>query len=430
MNKENQKIYSNLKNSNQLSFLEFNESNLVELPEGLKYLSQSLRVLSLSRNPLPSISPIIGSLTLLQDLDLSYLPITDLPMEFSNLKQLGCLTVEGNVFKKFPKAIKELPNLQTLIFSSMNYKIIEEHEIANISKIESIILTQYSHLVSVGIDKMWITDIFKKIAKKNNNYLTTGDELREFYAEMYKKLPRLISWNVLDNLNKKSFSKIQYLNLSSQSFKTLDSSIKYLINLNWLDLSHNLMLEELSSKIADLPLESLSLENCPSLKTPPKEIVNKGVKAILGYMKVLNKGSASCRRTKLMLVGLGGAGKTSLVSALTENNQLKCKEMVENTIVTDGISIKKWNVQSIEYSIWDFAGQTVYYNTHQFFLSNRAVYLLVWNVRLGHEHAGLEFWLSSIECHAPKAPIFIVGTHIDQVCNKINILISHQYGVF
>ena len=27
---------------------------------------------------------------------------------------------------------------------------------------------------------------------------------------------------------------------------------------------------------------------------------------------------------------------------------------------------------------WDFAGQSVYYNSHQFFLSSRAVYLLVW----------------------------------------------------
>ena len=34
---------------------------------------------------------------------------------------------------------------------------------------------------------------------------------------------------------------------------------------------------------------------------------------------------------------------------------------------------------------------------------------------MGSEHAGLDFWLSSISVHAPKAPIFIVGTHVDQV---------------
>lgn len=51
----------------------------------------------------------------------------------------------------------------------------------------------------------------------------------------------------------------------------------------------------------------------------------------------------------------------------------------------------------------------------QFFLSNRAVYLLLWNIRLGSEHAGLDFWLSSIACHAPKAPVFVVGSHCDKV---------------
>ncbi len=27
----------------------------------------------------------------------------------------------------------------------------------------------------------------------------------------------------------------------------------------------------------------------------------------------------------------------------------------------------------------------------------------------------MDFWLSSISCHAPGAPIFVVGTHIDEV---------------
>ena len=72
---------------------------------------------------------------------------------------------------------------------------------------------------------------------------------------------------------------------------------------------------------------------------------------------------------------------------------------------------------SLNFSVWDFAGQQVYYNTHQFFLTNRSIYLLLWNCRLGVEHGSLEFWLNSITCHAPGCPIFLVGTHIDQVSN-------------
>lgn len=37
--------------------------------------------------------------------------------------------------------------------------------------------------------------------------------------------------------------------------------------------------------------------------------------------------------------------------------------------ITDGIDISTWTVKSdqaeLQYSVWDFAGQTVYYNTHQ-----------------------------------------------------------------
>ena len=62
----------------------------------------------------------------------------------------------------------------------------------------------------------------------------------------------------------------------------------------------------------------------------------------------------------------------------------------------------------------------MYYNTHQFFLTSRSIYLLVWNVRLGAQHSGLDFWLNSIQCHAPNCPIFIIGTHIDEV-NKYEI---------
>ncbi len=119
-----------------------------------------------------------------------------------------------------------------------------------------------------------------------------------------------------------------------------------------------------------------------------------------------------------MLVGLGEAGKTSLLNALRRTAKANADFLPPP--ITDGINIKEWVVDlpdrtQLTYYMWDFAGQSVYYNTHQFFLSSRAIYILVWNVRLGSEYAGLDFWLSSISCHAPGAPVFVVGTHVDQV---------------
>jgi hypothetical protein len=33
--------------------------------------------------------------------------------------------------------------------------------------------------------------------------------------------------------------------------------------------------------------------------------------------------------------------------------------------ITDGIDITDWKIDDVTFSMWDFAGQTVYYNTHQ-----------------------------------------------------------------
>ncbi|XP_072037085.1 uncharacterized protein [Amphiura filiformis] len=99
-----------------------------------------------------------------------------------------------------------------------------------------------------------------------------------------------------------------------------------------------------------------------------------------------------------------------------------------------------------EFQIWDFAGHDVYYTTHQVFLSHRAIYIVVFDLRHDlnqpvnvqidqnesrfHELTGLgflDFWMQSIYAYATtnqqpcdeKKPdqlspaIFIVGTHRD-----------------
>ena len=47
----------------------------------------------------------------------------------------------------------------------------------------------------------------------------------------------------------------------------------------------------------------------------------------------------------------------------------KCCPETKGEAITDGIDITSWNVpyqgETLTFSVWDFAGQTVYYNTHQ-----------------------------------------------------------------
>lgn len=113
-------------------------------------------------------------------------------------------------------------------------------------------------------------------------------------------------------------------------------------------------METISFKLGHLPIEQISLINCLSLKTPPPEIVRRGFRSVMAYMKRLTTGSVICNRTKLMLVGLGEAGKTSLVNSLIEKSN-----HMGRPDITDGISIRDWAIKlpdqsDLTYSIWDF----------------------------------------------------------------------------
>jgi internalin A len=47
--------------------------------------------------------------------------------------------------------------------------------------------------------------------------------------------------------------------------------------------------------------------------------------------------------------------------------------------------------ETVTLSTWDFAGQEIYYATHQFFLSERSLYFLVFNL-LSPVQSHVEFW--------------------------------------
>lgn len=56
-------------------------------------------------------------------------------------------------------------------------------------------------------------------------------------------------------------------------------------------------------------------------------------------------------------------------------------------------------------------GQDLYYSTHQIFLSEESIYLLVFNSL--NPTNKLEYWLQTIQVRAPNSVVFLVGTHAD-----------------
>ncbi|MCP4146941.1 MAG: hypothetical protein GY757_04240, partial [bacterium] len=163
------------------------------------------------------------------------------------------------------------------------------------------------------------------------------------------------------------------------------SFLKDLANLTTLDLSGN-QIRQLPRWALDWDMElswdefeGLELKGNP-LESPPVEIVKEGKKAVIEYFNALARKNKALNEVKVLLVGDGGAGKTSLVKRLF-SKRFDAKEPQ-----THGINIRdkkiKTGANTILTHFWDFGGQEIMHATHQFFLTKRTLYILVLDSRL------------------------------------------------
>ena len=117
---------------------------------------------------------------------------------------------------------------------------------------------------------------------------------------------------------------------------------------------------------------------------------------------------------KLMLLGNANRGKTTLVARLRGK---ECRS--ESTV---GVDVSEWwyrpsvGRRNFHFSIWDFTVQKEYYATHQCFLSQHSLYLLLFNLKHGDKGVEeLRPWLNNIALRAPRSCVIIIGTHLDEI---------------
>jgi len=157
--------------------------------------------------------------------------------------------------------------------------------------------------------------------------------------------------------------------------------------------------------------DGIILENNP-LESPPIEIVKQGTEAVRQYFKSLEVEKHALNEVKVLLVGNGAAGKTSLVKRLTGREFDKEEPQTAGVNI---VNIEDWQVGSKEKGIkvhfWDFGGQDLMQATHQMFYSFRSLYVLVLNAR---EEPEAEDWLKHIESFGGDSPILVVINKIDE----------------
>lgn len=381
---------------NRARVLDLSGRNLKILPESIGQLTQ-LHILNLSDNQLTQLPDRLGQLTQLRRLDLWNNQLRELPDSIGQLTQLEYLDISNNQLMDVPEPIGQLRQLQGLSLL--------ENQLTQLPEF----IKQLTQLYSLNL---------------SGNPLV---QLPEFIGEL-PLLEYLYLWN--DQLTQLPefigrLTQLKYLHLSNNQLMEVSKSIGQLRQLQGLYLSNNRLtqlpewlrgigsLKELylhGNDALGLPMEVLGpswQETIGGKATPAKP------SEILEYYFQARGGKRPLNEAKLILVGRGGVGKTSLV------NRLVYDTFDKNEQKTEGIRITEWPIrlhekEDVRLNIWDFGGQEIMHATHQFFLTQRSLYLLVITGREGGEDMDAEYWLKLIESFGGESPVLIVSNKINE----------------
>ncbi|EAY31275.1 COR domain-containing protein [Microscilla marina] len=394
-------------------FLNLRECSLSEIPTEI-FECTWLTILDLGNykelrsNHITTIPTGIAKLTNLKHLDLRFNEIQQIAPEFGQLKSLQTLMLDENQMSHLPKVVGTLEGLTKLALTGNCLGALPES------------LSQLSQL----------------------RHLKLGNCGLKTFPEFILSLKELV-----------------YLDLSNNALVQVPEQLSQLKNLENVLLDNN-QLEIVPKKVFFMPkVKKITLEG-NVIASLPDEVVQQGVTGVqnfyqsftpVTYDKSVPEREPSGERVvlstsggneqsqsddevdylneiKLLLVGEGRVGKTSLAKALrVKKNELKDEPS------TEGIDISQWVIPKEEFegklnlnkdfrlNVWDFGGQEIYYATHQFFLTRRSIYLFVTESRKEDNHGTFFYWLNIIRLLGGASPVILVLNKIDQPTKELPI---------
>ena len=224
--------------------------------------------------------------------------------------------------------------------------------------------------------------------------------------------------NELPNASIGLLGSLENLDLKGNQLTYLPDSIGQLRALKSLDLSEN-KLTELPASLGLLrDTLKLSVSRNP-LQRPPLSVARQGIDAIRRYFNELKKsGSTTSRAARLVLLGAGLAGKTSLQRGLRHGAPRPAK-VDERTIQLDIHTLPLGSgADQVVLSMWDLAGQPEYAAGLQPYIVPGSLYLLAVPAQLcADEHYPdvLGRWMDYLQAGAPEAVVQAVLTHCDEL---------------
>ena len=257
----------------------------------------------------------------------------------------------------------------------------------------------------------------------------SNNELQSLPPEI-GELPALWAFSVLNNQLKElppevgELKALRFLSVSENLLTHLPPEIGNLESLELLDLTEN-NLRFLPREITRLSrLNRLYLHHNGELHIPeevlgtpraheiPGESVPASPRAIFDfYFRRKEQGQKPIQEVRVLTVGRGRVGKTSILKAL------RGLEPSRHEHETKGITVKPMELRCLKGPVtahtWDFGGQEFLHGTHQIFLSERCVYVLVLEAHDGRWELEADYWVRFIQSFGGNSPVVVVQNKSD-----------------
>jgi len=423
----------------RLQKFDLSDNQLDSLPEWIDRFA-NLESLNLSSNQLSSLPISFARLRKLKSLDLSSNQLHEVPESLRDLTELTSLDISANQLTALPEWICELKQLRTLILSE-NERLTLPESMRQLTQITNL------DLRGIGLSRFpeFLTELtqLKRLNLYHNKLQKLPDSLGQlkqlesllFFGNSLKGLPETIG----------QLRRVKWMFTGDNHLVSLPNSIGQLVSLEKLDLEHNQLrslpdsigrlkrLERLD--VSDNKLESLpeSLTNLTSLRllflhqnpplNLPDEVLGPGYVAFTGkraadprailafYFAQQQRNAKPLNEVKLLLVGHGRVGKTSLSKAL---RGIPHDKQEPETPGIERHTLKLGTREPITAHIWDFGGQEFLHQTHQFFFSQRSMYVVVLSGRDRQPMPEAQYWLRLIRTYGTGSPVVIVLNKIKE----------------
>lgn len=366
-------------------------TGVIDLPPSVAAL-QELSTLVISANNITVLPVALRYLRSLRRLDLANNRLEALPDTLGGLEALSQLYLWGNRLRHVPAVLKKFSKLQVLDLSNIG----EANRAGQLRQpFESWGVTRVAEMDArprpggiVGVPG-WLFEALSQLT-----YVYLEDNRIEQLPRTVATLSQLQGLSVRNN-RLGTFpdgllpANIEYLDLSRNRISTVPHALRELGRLKYLDLTSNPL---------PIPVEILERKQDP--------------KAISDFVTRVTISTRPLDEAKLLVVGEGSVGKTSLIKRLVHN------QFSRHEGKTEGIDITRWQVSvgtaDVTLNTWDFGGQEIMHATHQFFLTRRSIYMLVIDSRQDEDQNRVEYWLKLIQSFSGGSPVIVVGNKSDE----------------